>query len=60
MKFVTVKDQDSEFIGLVDESENLVLPLKRTWQARFGNHDFPATLLAGIEMGKNLQIKYNN
>ena len=60
MKFVTVKGQDSEFIGLVDESENRVLPLKRAWQVCFGNHDFPETLLDGIERGKNLQIKYNN
>ena len=45
MKFVTVKGQDNEFIGLVDESENRVLPLKRAWQACFGNHDFPETLL---------------
>ena len=57
MKFVTVKDQDSEFIGLVDESENRVLPLKRAWQARFGNHDFPETLLDGIEMGKEFTDK---
>ena len=57
MKFVTVKDQDSEFIGLVDESENRVLPLKRAWQARFGNDDFPATLLDGIEMGKEFTDK---
>ena len=57
MKFVTVKDQDSEFIGLVDESENRVLPLKRAWQARFGNHDFPETLLDGIEMGKKFTDK---
>ena len=57
MKFVTVKDQDSEFIGLVDESENRVLPLKRAWQACFGNHDFPETLLDGIEMGKEFTDK---
>ncbi len=57
MKFVTVKDQDSEFMGLVDESENRVLPLKRAWLARFGNHDFPETLLVGIEMGKEFTDK---
>src|SRR3954447_11188822 len=57
MKFVTVKGQDSEFIGLVDESENRVLPLKRAWQACFGNHDFPETLLDGIEMGKEFTDK---
>ena len=57
MKFVTVKDQDSKFIGLVDESENRVLPIKRAWQARFGNHDFPETLLEGIEMGKEFTDK---
>jgi len=31
MKFVTVKNQDCEFIEVVDDSEKLVLPLKRVW-----------------------------
>jgi 2-keto-4-pentenoate hydratase/2-oxohepta-3-ene-1,7-dioic acid hydratase in catechol pathway len=57
MRFATVKDQDREFVGLVDEYGKRVLPLKKAWEARFGNDAFPTTLLEGIEMGAEFTDK---
>lgn len=50
MKFVTVKDQNREFIGLVDDSETRVLPLKKVWE-EIDDNQFPDTMLQAIELG---------
>jgi len=56
MKFVTVKDQDCEFIGLVDESEKLVLPLKKLWD-QLEKGAFPSTMLEAVELGDEFITK---
>ncbi|WP_394237271.1 fumarylacetoacetate hydrolase family protein [Niallia oryzisoli] len=56
MKFVTVKDQDCEFIGLVDESEKLVLPLKKLWD-QLEKGAFPITMLEAVELGDEFITK---
>ncbi|WP_071394244.1 fumarylacetoacetate hydrolase family protein [Bacillus tuaregi] len=50
MKFVTVKDQSGEFIGVVDESGTRVLPLKKAWE-EIENTPFPDTMLQAIDLG---------
>lgn len=56
MKFVTVKDQDCEFIGLVDDSKKLVLPLKRVWD-QLEEGFFPNTMLEAVELGDEFITK---
>lgn len=59
MKFVTVKDQNNEFIGLVDDSETCVLPLKKAWGEIYDNN-FPDTMLQAIELGNEFIDRVHN
>jgi 2-keto-4-pentenoate hydratase/2-oxohepta-3-ene-1,7-dioic acid hydratase in catechol pathway len=57
MKFVTVKDQSREFIGIVDATEEKVLPLKEAWRDYYGDGDFPNSMVDFISAGGELLEK---
>jgi 2-keto-4-pentenoate hydratase/2-oxohepta-3-ene-1,7-dioic acid hydratase in catechol pathway len=51
MKFVTAKDKNGVFVGLVLEENNSVLPLGRAEEKRTGEQFFPATMIECISLG---------
>jgi 2-keto-4-pentenoate hydratase/2-oxohepta-3-ene-1,7-dioic acid hydratase in catechol pathway len=51
MKFVTAKDKNVVFVGLVLEENNSVLPLGRAEEKRTGEQFFPATMIECISLG---------
>ncbi|MBY0095296.1 fumarylacetoacetate hydrolase family protein [Mesobacillus maritimus] len=51
MKFVTAKDVNGIFVGLLDETEENVLPLSLAEQKLFGTNNCPESLVSGISSG---------
>lgn len=51
MKFVTAEDERGIFVGLMNDTEDKVLPLKRAEIEWLGVSDIPDTMIECIEMG---------
>lgn len=51
MRFITARDQQGEFIGVVDETGENILRLVDAMEAMTGKSDFPTTMLSLIQQG---------
>lgn len=52
MRFVTAKNENGTFVGLMNEEGTKVLPLKQSEETPLGEQDFPASLLECIQLGE--------
>ena len=57
MKFGTFKNETGIFIGLVNEEENLILPLAKASERMNGEFRFPDSLLDGVILGDEFYIE---
>lgn len=51
MKFVTAKDKNGVFVGIVNEENNSVLPIRKAEERRSGELHFPVTMIECIALG---------
>ncbi len=51
MKFVTADIDGKAFVGVVDESSSKVLPLHKAAEKKYGESDFPETMIECIALG---------
>lgn len=57
MKFVSAKFQNDSFVGLVNETESKILPLKSTEQKMLGETSIPDTMIECLSLGEEFVSK---
>ncbi|UQD51372.1 FAA hydrolase family protein [Bacillus methanolicus] len=60
MKFVTAKDKNGVFVGIVNEENNSVLPIRKAEERRSGELHFPVTMIECIALGDDFIKKVEN